>query len=119
MFSKPSDNVLMLYPGDFDGDVMFAYWAPELVQDFKEADPSLAFKPPGLDALLVKPKETVKEFMSRITPLDEYQSYREHQKYLLGGVRNPEVPGKVNGFWEHSTYMNGYKNPETHRMAYL
>ena len=98
---------------------MFAYWAPELVQDLKEADPSLAFKPPGLDALLVKPKETVGEFMERLSPLDEYQRIRELKKYLLGGLRNPEVVGRINGFLEHCRYINGGTHPDTIQLAYL
>ncbi|TCD71443.1 hypothetical protein EIP91_010149 [Steccherinum ochraceum] len=104
--------------GDYDGDLMFAYWTPELVQHFKEADPSLAIKPPDLDTYLVKPKETVEEFLSR-APADPHLYITELQKHLLSGLRNTEIVGRLSGMWETSMYMNGYNHPDTVQLAYL
>ena len=97
---------------------MFAFWAKELLEEFHEADPSFAIKP-DMGSFLVKPQETVAEFQKRTSSLSVKNQITELQKHLLSGLRNAEVVGRINGFWEHSMYTQGYTHADTVRLAYL
>ncbi|THH27948.1 hypothetical protein EUX98_g6245 [Antrodiella citrinella] len=105
--------------GDYDGDLLSAYWAPNLVNGFVEADPALANKPPGLDTYLIKPLETVAEFQERVSALEEGSQISQLQRYLLSSLTNPEVVGRINKFWENAVYTLSYSDPETIKLAYL
>lgn len=99
---------------------MFAYWEPDLVQGFKEADPTLAMKPPGLEAHLIKPKETVEEFLTRVPRTPNQENFMHQcQEYLLSGLRGGDIVGKISNMWENAMYTLGYNHPETVKLAYL
>ena len=108
--------------GDFDGDLMFAFWAPDLVQNFHEPDPPQA-KPAEWQELIIKTHDTVEEFLQKVPSLPQTvldQSYiHQLQTHLLSGLNDASVVGKVNTMWEASGYVNGYSHMETQKLAWL
>ncbi|KAH8101472.1 RNA dependent RNA polymerase-domain-containing protein [Cristinia sonorae] len=115
----PQHLASMTGGGDYDGDLMFAFWSPKLVQEFREPDPSISIKPPEVDFCLIKPKETVAEYLTRTESLEESKKIQELQSQLLTGLKNPAVVGKLSIMWEASIYVNGYNHPETVKIAHL
>ena len=105
--------------GDYDGDTMEAFWQPEIVNSFTNANPMFAVEPAEVQACLVKNKETVEQFLARVPPDNEEKHIRAIQKYLLGPLQDPTLVGKYSIWWENMTYKNGYRHPDTHLLAYL
>lgn len=98
---------------------MEAFWQPELVDSFTNADPSFAVEPPEVQACLEKSTETVQEFLARMQAADVAAQIREMQKYLLGPLTNPSYVGLYSTWWENSTYKSNYGHQHTVLLAYL
>ncbi|KAK7688074.1 hypothetical protein QCA50_008444 [Cerrena zonata] len=58
--------------GDYDGDKMQAFWDPELLKDFKPADPISATEPARVQAALVTENVTVPTVLETMKPQDGY-----------------------------------------------
>ncbi|KAH9939845.1 RNA dependent RNA polymerase-domain-containing protein [Amylocystis lapponica] len=105
--------------GDYDGDTMTAFWQPEIVDNFENADPKYAVEPVEVQACLVKNTETVAQFMERVSHVAIDDRIREVQKYMLGPLKDPSLVGRYSTWWENSTYVHGYRHPKTVFLAYL
>lgn len=110
-----------LFSGDYDGDLMSAFWQPELLEHFKPADPRFADEPSTVEKCLVKSQTTVTEFLGneegREISLD--QKISRLQEHLLAPLKDASIVGKYSKYWENSIYANGYSHEETVRLAYM
>ena len=115
--SEPETHTVSL--GDYDGDLMEAFWQPTIVQQFKPADQRFANEPPGLARCLVTENESVQEFETRMTKMQASTEDRifELQGYLLRSLCKADRVGRYSVFWENSIYTNGYRHPKTILMA--
>lgn len=105
--------------GDYDGDKAKLIWQPDLVKDFKNADPGFADPPPDLDLMFAVENKRVSEFLTEVEGYSEEQTIYEMQKYLLGTLKNLGMVGQYSNFHDISTYTSGYKSEETKLLAYM
>ncbi|KAI0706226.1 RNA dependent RNA polymerase-domain-containing protein [Cytidiella melzeri] len=106
--------------GDYDGDLMSAYWEPSLLEHFKCADKSFAKEPASVSEYVSKAIETAEDFRIRVPPDTSIpRQISELQSFLLAQLRDPAVVGTYSTYWENSIYVNGYDHPETVRLAYI
>ncbi|OBZ77695.1 RNA-dependent RNA polymerase 2 [Grifola frondosa] len=112
---KPLNRHLasMTAGGDYDGDTWEVYWQPEVVEPFRNADPSYATVPDGVSKCLQKSKESVQEFLARI-PMHASDETKilALQEYLLAGLRNASQVGSDDAvFLAHlfNTVLDGSK----------
>ena len=96
---------------------MHVFWNNDLLQGFKEADPSLADTPQSVLDSLQQAKFTVTEFLEE-HPEPE-KDIHLLQGFLLGALRYPGLVGKYSNWWEKSVYQKGYFHTDTIRLAYL
>ena len=111
--------------GDYDGDRAEAYWLPEFVEHFRNADPSRGFGSDEEQALRLnedtRTEQTrVETFLQRI-PGDASDEYRIHalQRFLLSGLQNLYAVGSISEMWLKSAYMHGYDNASTIHLGQL
>ncbi|KZT10358.1 uncharacterized protein LAESUDRAFT_693936 [Laetiporus sulphureus 93-53] len=107
--------------GDYDGDTMEAYWLPDLVEPFRNADPRFAVEPATVQACLGKNKETVAEFIDRWVTgsCESAEVIHALQPYLLGALKDSNKVGIYSTYWENSIYSNGYSHETTIFLAYI
>lgn len=99
---------------------MLAFWDPELVQQFKPADPKYATEPAGVQEALSKENITVPAVLDTMKPEHGYlHQIRVIQKYLLGGLDNASLVGNYSKLWEHATYQYGYSHVLTSYLAHM
>lgn len=107
--------------GDYDGDLMEAFWAPEIVQSFKPADKAFASDPEGLHSCLKQSQTTVSSFARKVAPGS--MPYKERiwnlQTHLLASLVDAGLVGTYSNLWEESIYHNGYSHPDTILYAWM
>ncbi|KAI0089888.1 RNA dependent RNA polymerase-domain-containing protein [Irpex rosettiformis] len=102
--------------GDYDGDLMSAFWEPKLLENFRCADPRFADEPETVSRCLHKSHVYVRDFLREKS--DDLK-ISDLQSYLLAPLKNTSMVGKYSKFWENSIYTNGYSHEETVRLAYI
>ena len=106
--------------GDYDGDLMEAFWAPEIVQAFKPADKAFASDPEGLRFCLKQSQTTVSSFIHKVTPGMPYKErVWNFQTHLLASLVDAGLVGTYSNLWEESIYHNGYSHPDTILYAWM
>lgn len=105
--------------GDYDGDTMEAFWAPEILASFKPADKKFASDPAGLQCCLTKDNLTVETFVHRIAAKSYQQQISDYQEYLLASLIDASLVGLYSNLWEESIYHKGYSHPETILFSYM
>ena len=107
--------------GDYDGDKVTVIWQPEIVEFFRNADPSFADPPKGIQDKFVKNTETVDEFLRRVpsNSANTKTHTREIQKYTLGALKDWSIVGKYSKMHDYAVYMLGYSHEESIRLAYM
>ena len=103
--------------GDYDGDVMEAFWQPTLVQKFRPADKEFADEPAELAGRLKVGTESVQEFEKRMMGASTETRIFELQRYLLGALHNPDLVGVYSNMWEDAVFMHGYDSKEAMLLA--
>jgi hypothetical protein len=105
--------------GDYDGDLGWATWDPEIVGPFKPADLKHADEPrsvaPGFSAV----NESVSDFLARTGSQPGSAKLREVQSILLANIRDSSVVGMYSNFHENAIYHLGLDHPDTVRLAYM
>jgi len=115
-------------PGDYDGDKGTYIYQPELVEPFKNADPSYADPPADINAYFTSEKEEedsdlpqrdeeVTAFIERTQSASEGKQIQELQSHLLGALRAEWIVGKYSKYHDMATYKRGYKHEDTIRLA--
>lgn len=105
--------------GDYDGDKAIIIWQPELVQPFKNAPDRYADEPANISEYFEQEIEQVSSFRQRIEGLKDVAKIHELQHYLLGAIRIRSVVGQYSNCHEVATYMRGYDDAETRRLAFM
>ena len=116
-----SDHHFIQKLGDYDGDKVTVIWQPEIVEFFRNADPSFADPPKDIQDKFVKNTETVDEFLQRV-PSDSANTKartREIQRYTLGALKDWSIVGKYSKMHDYAVYMLGYSHEESIRLAYM
>lgn len=99
---------------------MQAFWDPELLKDFKPADPISATEPARVQAALVTENITVPTVLETMKPQDGYlNQILVLQRHLLRELVNASLVGNYSKMWEHSIYQNGYHHDDTIYLAYM
>ena len=109
----------MIIQGDYDGDTMQAFWQPDLVKDFINADIKFLTVPPGAQASTEEITETVEQFKLRMAGKSTDDEVQEIQSYLLAPLKAPSLVGLYSTWWLNSTYKNGYDHEDTQLLASL
>ena len=110
--------------GDYDGDRVDAYWKPEFVKHFTNADPDKSLVGESAQMRLsedtAKDQTTVAEFFEAIPSdaSDEDRIYRL-QKYLLAASNDIYSVGTISEMWLKCVYTHGYDNPKTIHLSNL
>ncbi|KDQ17067.1 hypothetical protein BOTBODRAFT_224345 [Botryobasidium botryosum FD-172 SS1] len=102
--------------GDYDGDMVYMYWQPELVESFSNSESTNP--PPGLRAEFEEGTETGEAFISRTSELGEEEQFGQIQRYLMAGA-NESYVGQYSEFYAQAIYRLGYGHPETIRLAHI
>ncbi|KZT06039.1 uncharacterized protein LAESUDRAFT_680055 [Laetiporus sulphureus 93-53] len=105
--------------GDYDGDLMEAFWDPSLVSAFSNAPPAFAQEPEAIQKCIVKNTETVDQFLARTSASGPASVLYELQKHLLAPLKGISRVGIYSTMWEASIYKYGYKHPHTLFLAYM
>ena len=105
--------------GDYDGDKAQAYWQPEIVKKFVDADLRYSVEPAEVAECFDSDKGKVGDFLDEMAGEPVETLVQALQKSLLGAIRDTSVVGKYSSYHEHATYSLGYDDPETIRLAYL
>jgi len=105
--------------GDYDGDKATVIFEPAIVDKFKNASSSYSTPPAGIEEGFEKKLETVQNFLKTIEPMSEDAKIRTFQGYALASVRETSVVGMYSNFHLISTYVNGYRDSETTRLAHM
>ncbi|KAF4602055.1 hypothetical protein EYR40_005257 [Pleurotus pulmonarius] len=105
--------------GDYDGDKALLIWQPEVVEHFINAPLHFSIEPPEVKAAFFKEKKTVTTFLEETSTSSPEETQFKLQQYLLGALNQPSLVGQYSNFHLNSIYVNGYRHPETIRLAYM
>lgn len=94
-------------------------WQPEVVEHFINAPLHFSIEPPEVKAAFFKQKKTVTEFLEETSTFSSEETQLKLQQYLLGALNQPSLVGQYSNFHLTSLYVNGYRHPETIRLAYM
>ena len=98
---------------------MIAIWQPEIVDQFQNADPSFANPPSCLKDMLTKNTTTVREMREELRGKSETEQIWELQQFLLAPLKDPGLVGQYSNMHDYCVYVNGYRHPESIRLAYM
>ena len=92
-------------------------WAPSIVEQYKNSE--IVIKPDGFEERNLKGTvETVKSFVDRLSQPTLHGDHKFFFEAMLQGLGNSKL-GMYSRFHEIATYMKGYSDPETVRLAYM
>ena len=107
------------FVGDFDGDLGWVTWDPEIVDPFIPADLNHADEPPVVAEGFSTVNESVSDFLARMRSQPDSANVRAMQQVLLANIRDDSVVGMYSNFHENAIYHLGHDDPETVRLAYM
>lgn len=117
MYHCLSFFLLMIDLGDYDGDVVLALWAANIVSPFNNADEKYSLDPVGLDLAFARDTETGSTFLARMKDAEPEVRIHAMQTYLLGALVDPSLIGKYSAMHTNAIYQLGLGHPRTHKLA--
>ncbi|KAI0075924.1 hypothetical protein K474DRAFT_1663689 [Panus rudis PR-1116 ss-1] len=105
--------------GDFDGDLMQAFWHPDLVKQFKPSSPSFADEPSCVQEGLLKHTVPVTAVLEQLADATHEDAIHILQDHLLYTLKNASYVGKYSTMWSNAVYVRGYDSEEAIRLAYM
>ena len=111
---------LYIVKGDYDGDRVVCIWQPNIVEQFKNADPQFMEPPTSLHDNFHIKNETVKEFMQRVptnSPINH--QIQELQTVLMAPLSDLYVVGTYSTMHDNAIYSLGYSHPTTILLAWM
>ena len=109
----------LLLAGDFDGDLGWVTWDPEMVDPFIPADLKHADEPPDVAEGFSTVNESVSDFLARTRSQSDSANIRAMQQVLLANIRDRSVVGMYSNIHENAIYHLGHDHPDTVRLAYM
>jgi RNA-dependent RNA polymerase len=91
-------------------------WAPSLVEQYKT--PGFVDKPDDFERNFKGTVEKVTSFIDRLSQPTPHGDHNFFFEAMLQGLGNSQL-GMYSRYHEIATYMKGYSDPETVRLAYM
>ncbi|KAI0065260.1 hypothetical protein BV25DRAFT_1913873 [Artomyces pyxidatus] len=116
----------MLGTGDYDGDKVLCIWHPSIVTPFRNAKPTFADPPLGLDDSFLEVNEMMHEIIVDIAEREaesssasELSTTRLLQTALMKPLRDTSTVGVYSALHDNAVYTLGYSHTETVRLAWM
>ncbi|PVG00656.1 hypothetical protein CPB86DRAFT_782489 [Serendipita vermifera] len=114
----------MLSGGDYDGDAVVVIWQPEILDNWKDPDPSFAERPDGFENLLKKEEHKISSILSKFPGYKSDQQEKEAlvmeiQGSIVAGLKMKQYIGLYSDWHDKAVAFHGYSHPKTIELAYL